>query len=207
MPTLPGLARLERRGRAGARVVRGGSRAYCAAHRYPRETGRPWPGPTGSRVYASATRCSGERTPPSALAVALVGRAFRDAPRALPRRPARLRRHLPRAPGRRRPHVGGPADHARRPRAQGRHAPRARRHHRHRRRHLAAPARGRALRASRRSPQRTLYARGDLDLAVAFEGLFRLPNGRDAAAARPRRPRRRAARLDADDGRRAATCC
>src|SRR6478672_4395025 len=26
--------------------------------------------------------------------------------------------------------------------------------------------------------QRLLYARGDLDLAVAFEGLFRLPNGR-----------------------------
>lgn len=26
--------------------------------------------------------------------------------------------------------------------------------------------------------QRTLYARGDLDLAVGFEGLFRLPNGR-----------------------------
>lgn len=27
--------------------------------------------------------------------------------------------------------------------------------------------------------QRLLYARGDLDLAVGFEGLFRLPNGRD----------------------------
>ncbi|MCX6386620.1 MAG: alpha/beta fold hydrolase [Solirubrobacterales bacterium] len=27
--------------------------------------------------------------------------------------------------------------------------------------------------------QRTLYARGNLDLAVGFEGLFRLPNGRD----------------------------
>ena len=27
--------------------------------------------------------------------------------------------------------------------------------------------------------QRRLYARGDLDLALGFEGLFRLPGGRD----------------------------
>ena len=35
--------------------------------------------------------------------------------------------------------------------------------------------------------QRLLYARGDLDLAVGFEGLFRLPNGRPPLAAHPRR--------------------
>ena len=35
--------------------------------------------------------------------------------------------------------------------------------------------------------QRLLYARGDLDLAVGFEGMFRLPNGRPPLAAHPRR--------------------
>ena len=49
--------------------------------------------------------------------------------------------------------------------------------------------------------ERRLYARGDLDLAVGFEGLFRLPNGR-AAALRIHDVRvRAAAHLDADDGR------
>ena len=70
---------------------------------------------------------------------------------------------------------------ARRARAQGRHAPPARRGHRHRRRHLAARCARASCPASRRSRQRRLYARGNLDLAVGFEGLFRLPG----------RPRRR----------------
>src|SRR3954449_12351716 len=34
--------------------------------------------------------------------------------------------------------------------------------------------------------QRRLYARGDLDLAVGFEGLFRLPSGRPPRQPRPR---------------------
>ena len=40
--------------------------------------------------------------------------------------------------------------------------------------------------------QRLLYARGDVDLAVGFEGLFRLPNGRPPLRAHPRRPPARA---------------
>ena len=39
--------------------------------------------------------------------------------------------------------------------------------------------------------------------AIAFEGLFRLPGGRPAAAADPRHPRRTPPDLDADDGQRA----
>ena len=55
--------------------------------------------------------------------------------------------------------------------------------------------------------QRLLYARGDVDLAIGFEGMFRLPNGRppllrihDVRAAR-------APGLDADDGRRPRRAC
>ena len=43
--------------------------------------------------------------------------------------------------------------------------------------------------------QRRLYARGDLDLAVGFEGLFRLPVRPPAAAEDPPRPGRQAADL------------
>ena len=84
------------------------------------------------------------------------------AARALSRRPGGLRRDLPRAPGRRGPHLGGPLHDPRRPRAQGLHAPRARRRHRHRRADVAGPARGRA---------------------VGHRGLLAAP------ALRPRRPR------------------
>ena len=41
-----------------------------------------------------------------------------------------------------------------------------------------AAARRRAVRRRGVLSQRRLYARGDLDLAVGFEGLFRLPSGR-----------------------------
>ena len=57
-------------------------------------------------------------------------------------------------------------------------APHPRRRHRHRRRHLAARCARASCRGVEAFSQRPLYARGDLDLAVGFEGLFRLPNGR-----------------------------
>ena len=67
---------------------------------------------------------------------------------------------------------------ARGPRARGRHAARARRDV-----IGTDAATWLALRQGELSgveafSQRRLYARGDLDLAVGFEGLFRLPNGR-----------------------------
>ena len=40
--------------------------------------------------------------------------------------------------------------------------------------------------------QRRLYARGDLDLAVGFEGLFRLPSGRPPLLRDPQRAGRQA---------------
>ena len=68
----------------------------------------------------------------------------------------------------------------------GRDAPQARRRYRHRRRDLAALREG-DLSGVEAFSQRRLYARGDLDLAVGFEGLFRLPGRPPAAAAGPRR--------------------
>ena len=105
-------------------------------------------------------------------------------------------------PRRPRAHLGGPLHRPRRPRAQGRHPPPARRRHRHRRRDLAA------LRAGEFSgveafQRRLLDARGDLDHASRFEGLFRLPGGRPPLLRDPRRPGRAPPRLDADHGRRA----
>ena len=50
--------------------------------------------------------------------------------------------------------------------------------------------------------QRKLYARGDLDLAVGFEGMFRRPDGRDPLVRIHHVPVARPADLDADDGRR-----
>ena len=55
---------------------------------------------------------------------------------------------------------------------------RARRDHRHRLRDLAARLREGELSGIEAFSQRQLYARGNLDLAIGFEGLFRLPNGR-----------------------------
>ena len=73
----------------------------------------------------------------------------------------------------------------------------ARRRHRHRRRHLAARCARASCRGIEAFSQRLLYARGDLDLAVGFEGLLRLPDGRppllrvhDVAPAGPRASRR-----------------
>ena len=123
------------------------------------------------------------------------------AARALSRRRARLRRDLPRAPGRRGAHLGGPLHHARRPRAQGRHEPPARR-----RRSAPTPRPGCACAGGELSgieafSQRLLYARGNLDLAVGFEGLFRLPDGRPPLMRVHEVKTRGGPRLDADDGR------
>ena len=89
-----------------------------------------------------------------------------------------LRRHLPGPAVRHRPHLGGPLHAPRRPRAQGRHPPPPRRDDQHDCRHLDARCARASCRASRRSTERLLDVRGNLDYAVAFEGMFRLPNGR-----------------------------
>ena len=63
-------------------------------------------------------------------------------------------------------------------------------------------------RASTPSPQRRLYARGDLDLALGFEGLFRLPAA-DRRWCASRRPRSRGATistLTAGDGAEHVVC-
>ena len=54
----------------------------------------------------------------------------------------------------------------------------ARRRHRHRRRRPGCACARASSRGIEAFSQRQLYARGNLDLAVGFEGLFRLPNGR-----------------------------
>ena len=66
----------------------------------------------------------------------------------------------------------------RRARAQGRHAPRARRDDHDRRRHVDARCARASSRGSRRSSAGCSSVRGNLDYAVAFEGMFRLPGGR-----------------------------
>ena len=63
-------------------------------------------------------------------------------------------------------------------------------------------ARG-GCRGSTRSPQRRLYARGNLDLALGFEGLFRLPGDRAPAAADHRGRDAAGPDLDPDRRRRA----
>ena len=115
---------------------------------------------------------------PHAARLAAVEAGFRSLPeRYLGAEPG-LRRDLADRARRRRPHLGGALHDARRPRPQGRDEPHARRRHRHRRRHVERAAQRRACRGSRPSGSRLLYARGNLDLAIAFEGMFRLENGR-----------------------------
>ena len=192
------VARLERLLAAGARVVQ----ADLAGHRPPiyARCGRDgWPAPgRPGRVYK--VPCHARRAAPRPAPRA-ARRGLPHAARALSRRSGGLRRHLPRPPGRRGPNVGGALHDPRGARAQGLHAARARRRHRHRRPDVAGPARGRAvgrrrllaapaLRPRRRRPGDRL--RGHVPPAQ------RAP----AAGAHPRRRAPRPPGLDADDGRR-----
>ena len=199
----PRVARLERAGArpCGCRGAR--SRASCgrSAPGYPLRAASDGAGAPRADLYGLPRRVSGDaksRTRRLALVDARV-----PAPAGpLPRRASRAStRPTTCALG----DLGHTwevrATDARRARPQGRHAaarPTSR----------SAPTRApgcacaRATsRASRPSRQRRLYVRGNLDLAVGFEGLFRLPQRARAAAARPRRRRRAPAHLDADDGR------
>ena len=148
-------------------------------------------GPTAGSGYRAAT-CLGW---PHARRLALVDEAFRTLPeRYLGAEPGFDATYHVRL-GDIGPHLGGPLHHARRARAQGRHA-------------AGAPdvtigtdaetwlrLREGELSGIEAFSQRQLYARGDLDLAVGFEGLFRLPERPPAAAAHPRRARRADPRL------------
>ena len=106
---------------------------------------------------------------------------------------------VPGPPRRRRPHLGG-AGSGRPLRGPPLAAPRARRRDRDRRRRPGSRFARAGCRGSTRSRSRSLYARGDLDLAVGFEGLFRLPDERPPLLRDPRRRRQRARHLDLSAG-------
>ena len=72
---------------------------------------------------------------------------------------------------------------------------------RHRRRRPGCALRSGELSGIEAFSQRRLYARGDLDLAIGFEGLFRLPDGRPPLLRIHDVHLPAAPHLDADDGR------
>ena len=120
-----------------------------------------------------------------------VDEAFRIAPRALPRRRPGLRRHLPRhasatsgTPGR-----SAARAHAARVRKGGttRRAPDV--DDRHRRRHVAARCATASSPASRPSSAACYAARATSTSPIAFEGMFRLPDGRPPLLRDPRHRR------------------
>ena len=170
MPTRPGVARLERPHVPAVGVVKRnraqGPATLAARGDCVRSEAR-------GRVAVDRAEALEPRRAP--------GRRRRGVPlaaRPLSRRRAGFRRHLPRQAVRSRPHLGGPLHEPRRARAQGRHAaarPTSRS------RPTRTPGCGCAsgeLSGIDAFQQRLLAVRGNLDYAIAFEGLFRLPGGR-----------------------------
>ena len=128
-------------------------------------------------------------------------RSVRLTARAVPRSRSRVRRDLPDPAVRHRPHLGGSLHAARRPGAQGRHPPATGRDDQHERRHVDAPAAGRAL---GRRGVRPAPARGARQprLCGRVRGHVPAPQRPPAAPADPRHPRRPPPDLDDDDGAR-----
>ena len=183
------------RGSSG-RTSRCACRAAKSLARSGNPSGRP-ARPPGGRCRVAA-RMAGTLSNRGRLEI--VDQGFRSLPDRYLGAHAGLRRHLPDQALRSRPHLGGPLRRGTR-RACARGATR---------RHPDVTITTDAdtwirLREGEFSgidafQRRLLGVRGNLDHAIAFEGMFRLPGGRPPLLRDPRGPGRPPSHLDADDG-------